>query len=103
MTTALDQSQLEAAVAARGGDALTGVRSAALARFLGQGLPGPKHQDWRYTNLGGVAELSNRWLGAGAPTAETDAATAAPESIDAHWIRVRNGVIDRDSLGRERV
>ena len=98
MTTALDQSQLEAAVAARGGDALTGLRSAALARFLGQGLPGPKHEDWRYTNLGKVAELSNRWLDAGAPTDASDFELAAPESIDALWISVRDGMIDRESL-----
>ena len=100
MTAALDQARLEAAVAARSGDALTGIRSAALARFLGQGLPGPRHEDWRYTNLGNVVDLSNRWLDSGAPRAEADSISTAPEAIDAVWIPVVNGVVDRDRLAQ---
>ena len=98
MTAALDQARLEAAVAARSGDALTGVRSAALARFLGQSLPGPKHEDWRYTNLGNVVDLSNRWLNSGASSNASVGVSTAPEAIDAVWISIVNGVVDRDSL-----
>lgn len=98
MTTALDQSRLEAAVATRAKDALSGVRSIALARFLGQGLPTTKHEDWRYTNLVNVADLSNRWLNAGAPSSTSSAERRAPADIDAHWIAIRDGVIDASSV-----
>lgn len=37
-------------------------RARALEAFLARGLPGPREEDWRYTNLDAVRERSLAWL-----------------------------------------
>jgi len=99
--TVLQAELLQAAVAGLPADELSGVRSAALARFRANGFPTTRHEDWKYTNLSGAAALSNAWLqDMPADAGHTGAAvnTEVTEQIDAHWITIRNGVIDPDSL-----
>ncbi len=98
---ALQQDLLEAAVTALPSDELSAVREAAVARFIANGFPTTKHEDWKYTNLSAAAELSNTWLqnktakGKAQPVALDAAITA---QVDAHWITIENGMVDAASL-----
>lgn len=97
----LQQELLEAAVTALPADELSAVREAAVASFAANGFPTTKHEDWKYTNLSAVAALSNTWLQnkADEPGAQAIAVdTAVTGQIDAHWITIRNGIIDPASL-----
>jgi Fe-S cluster assembly protein SufD len=97
----LQQELLEAAVTALPADELSAVREAAVASFAANGFPTTKHEDWKYTNLSAVAALSNTWLQnkAAEPGAQAIAVdTAVTGQIDAHWITIKNGIVDPASL-----
>lgn len=97
----LQQELLEAAVTSLPRDKLSTVREAALLSFVENGLPTTKHEDWKYTNLAAVADLGNAWLketSARPKSVDVDAVVA--RQIDAHWIVIENGVVNRDSLGK---
>lgn len=99
--TALQEDLLQAAVTALPADELSAVREAALARFRANGFPTTKHEDWKYTNLSDAAELSNAWLkdskvSARAKPVAVD--THITGQIDAHWLTIRNGLVDAASL-----
>jgi Fe-S cluster assembly protein SufD len=98
---ALQQELLEAAVTALPHDELSALREAAVASFIADGFPTTKHEDWKYTNLSSVAELSNTWLQdksakTGAQAVAVD--TAVTAQVDAHWITIKNGIVDPGSL-----
>jgi Fe-S cluster assembly protein SufD len=100
---ALQQDLLEAAVTALPPDRLSAVREAAVAKFIANGFPTTKHEDWKYTNLSTAAELSNGWLQnntakTGAQSDEVD--TAITAQVDAYWITIENGIVDAASLSR---
>ena len=96
---ALQQDLLEAAVSALPPDELSAVRDAAVATFVANGFPTTKHEDWKYTNLSAAAELSNSWFENNTarvkPVAVDNAITA---QVDAHWITIKNGIVDPESL-----
>jgi len=94
----LDTSLLEAEVRRRGESALTGIRSAALARLQASGLPGTRDEDWKYTSLAPVAELSNAWLESAGDARSRPATLERPSGVDAHWLDVRNGRVDDDAV-----
>lgn len=102
------QELLEAVVNRLPEDSLTPVRQAALAEFAKTGFPTTRNEDWKYTNLAAVVELSNAYLAnasAFVPHAEwTGAAKRAVdeilESIDASWIIVANGIIALETLAK---
>jgi Fe-S cluster assembly protein SufD len=99
----LQQELLEAAVTALPADKLSAVREAAVASFAVNGFPTTKHEDWKYTNLSAAAELSNSWLANKAiqPGAQADNVdTEVSGQIDAHWITIRNGIVDAASLSK---
>jgi Fe-S cluster assembly protein SufD len=99
----LQQELLEAAVTALPVDELSVVRDAAVASFAANGFPTTKHEDWKYTNLSAAAALTNTWLKnkAAEPGAQAVAVdTEVTGRIDAHWITIRNGIVDPASLGR---
>ena len=81
-------------------DGLTAARNAAFAHLQENGLPTTTHEDWKYTDLGRVIDLSNEWLAAGATVSSVpDAAVAAiTEQFDADWLVIRNGVVDASSI-----
>ncbi len=60
---------------------LADARRAALARFEALGLPGPKHEDWRFTSLAGLAPLELRRppVGGGAAAEALLARAPAPD------------------------
>ena len=96
---ALQQDLLEAAVSALPPDELSAVRDAAVATFVANGFPTTKHEDWKYTNLSAAAELSNSWFENNTarvnPVAVDNAITA---QVDAHWITIKNGIVEPESL-----
>lgn len=93
----LPDKALERAVQSLPDDSLSETRQAALARFLERGFPTTRLEDWKYTDLKEVAEISRRWLEGGATSADTSALDSEVQricsSIDADWIVVANGVI----------
>jgi Fe-S cluster assembly protein SufD len=105
---AIDTGLLERAVSNLPGDALTPLRLEALRRFSETGFPTTRHEDWRYTNLAPMIEVSNLWLSDAAsrpaeiPINDTVVKYAAKlaSEIDAHWIVIANGVVQKDSLAR---
>jgi Fe-S cluster assembly protein SufD len=105
---AIDTGLLERAVSNLPDDALTPLRLDALRRFSETGFPTTRHEDWRYTNLAPMIEVSNLWLRDAAsqpaeiPINDTIGKYAAKltSEIDAHWIVIANGVVQKDSLAR---
>lgn len=77
---------------------LASVREAALAHLGEHGLPTLRDEDWKYTDLAQLVDISNRWLGAGGlqqtATAVREMVEAVTASIDATWIVIANGHID---------
>jgi Fe-S cluster assembly protein SufD len=100
-TTAVNMELLQAAVAAMPADSLTAVRQSAASRFVRDGFPTIGDEDWKYTNLSAVADLSNAWLDNFPESVSTneipDAAKAHLDhleaAIDAHWLVVSGGRI----------
>ena len=94
---ALPDKALATAVRELPDNALAENREAALAHFLERGFPTTRLEDWKYTDLSAVADISQRWLENGAPT---PSAAAIDEriaeirgAIDVDWIIICNGAI----------
>ena len=89
---------LESAVAALPDDDLTHARSAALQHFRKRGFPSLRDEDWKYTDLSTVVDISRRGLASTAVAAEPDAGFVhkLQASIDADWLVIANGLLDRD-------
>ena len=107
-STAIDTALLERVVGKLPGDTLTPFRLEALRRFSETGFPTTRHEDWRYTNLAPIIEVSNLWLrdAASGPAeirvddAVTKYAARLASQIDAYWIVIANGMVQMDSLAR---
>ena len=100
---ALPDKALASAVRALPDNSLAANRKAALARFLDRGFPTTRLEDWKYTDLSAVADISQRWLENGAPPPSAAALQARiaelRAAIDVDWIVISNGVIlERDAL-----
>ena len=106
--TVIANELVEAAVDRMPVDAMTSVRKAALAQFAKSGFPTVRDEDWKYTNLGAVAEFSNACLSDfSASMARTNwtaeakqAVDEVMESIDANWIIVANGITALETLSK---
>jgi len=102
MKTAIAIDALRAAVARMPHDRLTPTRRAALEHLDREGTPTIRHEDWKYTDLATVIEISNQWLADGARTVAPPSADATIASItrrfDAHWLIIANGAVDTDSI-----
>ena len=94
---ALPEKALASAVQALPDNSLAANRKAALASFLDRGFPTTRLEDWKYTDLTTVAEISQRWLENGAPAPSAAAIDARIEeirsAIDADWLVIGNGAI----------
>ncbi len=77
-------------------DRLTPARMAALAQIDAQGLPTTTHEDWKYTDITELVDISNQWLvdGADGTPVSDDAVKSITNQFDAAWLIVRNGVVD---------
>jgi len=105
MSTAIDQQLLQAAVGALPAGQLDALRQNALAQFSTMGFPTVREEDWKYTNLSNAVQFSNNWLTGFAanqnepatPTLLSDAEKDVLTKIDAHWLVVRDGVVEEDA------
>ena len=81
-------------------DCLTPARLAAVAKLDENGLPTTAHEDWKYTDIAELVDISNRWLADGADSAPVsdDAIDAITGQFEAAWLIVRNGIVDSDSV-----
>lgn len=103
---AIDTGLLEQVVVRMPRDELTPARRKALARFRETAFPTTRQEEWKYTNLAPAVDISNRWLRKAAgdapqaalsPTVRKYAETLAL-SVDAYWLVIANGVVDRNRL-----
>ena len=99
---ALSLENLRAAVMRLPVDGLTSTRKAALANIDEHGLPSVRDEDWKYTDIGPAIDISNRWLAGGAGGTSTDvqqdSIRAICSSIEANWLVIANGLVNRDYL-----
>ncbi|MDJ0698825.1 MAG: Fe-S cluster assembly protein SufD [Woeseiaceae bacterium] len=92
---ALPLDALKSAVAALPDNALSGLRQRALVNFERTGFPLVRAENWKYTSLAPLIEISTDWLEAGAAReASTDLDDSPLELIEAHWLVIDNGRID---------
>ena len=96
-TSALSIGALDAVVAALPAHGLATARREAVEQLRKDGLPGLRDEDWKYTDLSSVVDITNAWLDRGG-TFTAPAEFQAPESIEAHWVRIANGQVDEDSI-----
>ncbi len=96
---------LQAAIDAMPEDDLVNARQMALTRFSETGFPTASEEDWKYTSLSNAADISNAWFnsvvsgGIDVAPANTDVIVERiTNSIDAHWIIMRNGIVDPAAL-----
>ena len=79
-------------------DRLASSRRAALAHLAEHGLPTTRNEDWKYTDLAPVIDISNRWLQRERETAPSHEREKMVEqvcrSIDADWLVICDGAID---------
>jgi len=96
--SSLDIDRLRDVVRQLPNDALMPSREAALAHFDEHGLPTLRDEDWKYTDLSPLVDISNRWLRAGgqqqAPGDRRDAVERVLRSIDATWFVIADGTIE---------
>lgn len=96
---ALSIDELREVVSALPIDGLTPSREAALAHFDEHGLPTLRDEDWKYTDLSPLVDISNRWLSAGGPQQPSkllsDKIESITNSIDAIWLVISNGSVDQ--------
>ncbi len=81
---------------------LGSVREAALQHLGEHGLPTLRDEDWKYTDLAPLIDISNRWLSTGgkqpAVRAEREIIDSITRSIDATWIVIADGHIDEQAF-----
>jgi len=96
----LSPDALKSAVAELAGTGPTESRQLALQQFLQRGFPTFHDEDWKYTDLTNVIDISERWL-AHAPDAAIEdvdetAIREIQSSIDASWLVFSNGRLNQD-------
>jgi Fe-S cluster assembly protein SufD len=96
--SAFSIEELRKTVSSLPNDALSTARDAALVNLEKNGLPTTKHEDWKYTDLGQVIDISNRWLASGATITSSksinESIVKLTKSIDANWLVISNGLVD---------
>jgi Fe-S cluster assembly protein SufD len=90
----LAKEDLERAVAALPANELTDMRQVALKQFHRRGFPAHNVEDWKYTDLSNIIDISQRWLASSEANNDSiDEAQiqAALHTLDAAWIVIANG------------
>ncbi len=93
---ALEFDALAAAVSALPDSGLTAARQSALEELRRHGMPGVREEDWKYTDISALVDITNNWLAGGSTAASTAAEPAA--GLEAHWITIANGRVDENSI-----
>jgi Fe-S cluster assembly protein SufD len=103
-SAALSLDALQAAVDQLPDSALMSSRRAALEHLRKHGLPTTRDEDWKYTDLSAVVDISNRSFGntdSTSPSADAQALIATiHDAIAAEWLVIFNGRLDSQSLAR---
>ena len=98
----LSMDALDGAIARLPDSGLAPLRSAALAHLREHGLPTTRDEDWKYTDLTPLVNISNQWLDRGddvTQQADTSGITSSiQQSIDADWLMIQ----DWEMNGHER-
>lgn len=101
-TETLSIPALRDAIAQLPDDRLATMRRHALEQLGEHGLPTRRDEDWKYTDLSSVIDLSNQWLADSGQDSATAELPRLIESIrgeiDAAWLVISNGRIDKASL-----
>jgi len=101
-TTALSLDALQEAVQQLPDNALATSRRAALEHLREHGMPTVRDEDWKYSDLAPLVDISNRWLAAAeTSTPSSDAASliaTVRNSIEAAWLVVVDGQIDAETF-----
>lgn len=94
----LPSDALKSAVAALSEDGLAQTRQLALQQFLQRGFPTQRDEDWKYTDLANVIDISERWLAQDAVHEALDESQIRDiqSSIDASWLVFSNGRLDEE-------
>ena len=88
--------QLDAVVAAIDdlpAGSLSTARQAALKQLRAAGMPKTREEDWKYTDVSALVDITNAWLADGAAVPQPGA-VEPPAGIKAHWITIANGQVD---------
>ncbi len=93
----LEFDALAAAVGALPETALSASRQSALEQLRRRGMPGVREEDWKYTDVSTLVDITNAWLASGARVAAAAAAEPAA-GIDADWFTIVNGQFDEAQL-----
>ncbi len=96
----LQPDALRRVVATLSGDSPAEARQQAMQQFLKRGFPTTRDEDWKYTDLADVVDISERWL-AHAPdvpveTLDESQVNAIQSAIDASWLVFANGRLIED-------
>ena len=98
----LSMDALDGAIARLPDSGLAPLRSAALAHLREHGLPTTRDEDWKYTDLTPLVNISNQWLDCGddvTQQADTSGITSRiQQSINADWLIIANGQVDAHSI-----
>ena len=94
----VDLTRLRIHVDGLAASSLDSARKQALKALEADGLPSTRHEDWKYTDLGDIAAISDAWL----TEPLTPTATAAGDAFiaelanaaDIDWLLLRNGSIE---------
>lgn len=78
-----------------GSDRLTGMRARAAEKFAANGFPTTRMEDWKYTDLSLAEKISESAL---EQQTEVTASPVDLPDIDAHWLVIRNGMPDVNSI-----
>lgn len=96
----LQPAALKKAVASLSKDGTATSRQRAVKQFLERGFPTPRDEDWKYTDLADVIDISERWLAhlPDATAVEVDEVRIRElmESIDATWLVFTNGNLNEE-------
>lgn len=100
MTRTLEIEAVRSVVGALPNESLAAARVAALSQLQRNGLPGPKDEDWKYTDLGSVIDISNQWatVGGRSSSVADELVARARSAFDIDWLIIRNGSIDAKSV-----
>ena len=93
----LEFDALASAVGALPNDALAASRQSALEQLRRAGMPGVREEDWKYTDVSALVDITNAWLSAGA-TLPSPSASRPPSGIDADWITITNGQLHQEGI-----
>lgn len=103
-TSSLNYDDLSNIVRQLPDNGLAAVREAALSHLGKHGLPTLRDEDWKYTDLTPLVDISNRWLSAGGyrqtDAAEPDVIEAITSAVEATWLVIADGRIDETAVAR---